>query len=292
MKTILAATDFSPLAECALARAAQLARAHAATLHVLYVPSHGRWSQGTGMFSAYFGDGNAPSLERDRALLEKRAAELARRFRVQAQCHVVPGKPAEEIAAFAAAREADLVVVAARGAGGLRLSSVGGTALKVLWNSLVPVLLVRAPVKEPYRRVLVGTDLSARARHVVQMALQMLPKASVTLLHAFRGELESALELVGAPLDSMRMYRADEREAAAARLEAQWSAIKAGGSRKVRRELAHGHPVPVVLKAVAEFDASLVVLGKHAGPHWEELVVGSVVQNLVQQLRTDVLVVP
>jgi len=60
----------------------------------------------------------------------------------------------------------------------------------------------------------------------------------------------------------------------------------------VRRELVHGHPVPAVLKAAGDLGAGLVVLGKHAGPHWEELVLGSVVQNLVQQLRTDVLVVP
>jgi nucleotide-binding universal stress UspA family protein len=291
MKTILAATDFSSSAESALARAAQLARAHDASLHLLYVPSHGRWSQGTGMFSAYFGDGNAPSVERDRERLEKRASELARRFRVHAQCHVVPGTPADEIAAFATAREADLVVLAARGAGGLRLSSVGGTALKVLRTSLVPVLMVRGPVKEPYRRVLVATDLSERSRHVARVALEMLPKASVALVHAFRGEFESALELVGTPIDALRLYRGEEREAAAARLEAHCKAVIAGGRRKVRRELVHGHPVPAVLKAAAEFAAGLVVVGKHAGPHWEELVVGSVVQNLVQQLRTDVLVV-
>jgi nucleotide-binding universal stress UspA family protein len=291
MKTILAATDFSRPSGQALARAAQIARAHRAELHLLHVPSHGRWSQGTGMFSAYFGDGNALSVERDRALLERRAAELAKRFRVRAECHVVPGKPAEEIAAFASAREVDLVVVSARGTGGLRLGSVGGTALKVLWNSLVPVLMVRTAVDQPYRKLLVATDLSERSRHVAEVALAMLPKASPTILYAFRGEFETALELVGAPLDSLRLYREDEREAAAARLEAHWEAIRAGSRRASRLQLVHGHPVPAVLKAAGDLDAGLVALGKHAGPRWEELVLGSVVQNLVQQLRNDVLVV-
>ena len=292
MKTILAATDFSPSSGHALARAAQLARAHGAGLHLLHAPSHGRWSQGTGMFSAYFGDGNALSVERDRALLERRAAELGRRFRVRTECHVVPGKPAEEIAAFARAREVDLVVLAARGTGGLRLGSVGGTALKVLWTSLVPVLMVRGEVDEPYRRALVATDLSERSMHVAEFARDMLPRAALTLLYAFRGEFESALQLVGAPLDSLRMYRADEGEAAAARLETHCKSLNAGGRRAVHSRLVHGHPVPAVLKAAAEFGSGLVVLGKHGGPHWEELVLGSVVQNLVQQLRNDLLVVP
>ncbi len=292
MKTILAATDFSLPASHGLARAAQLARAHGAALHLLYAPSHGQWSQGSGMFSAYFGDGNTPSLDTDRERLERAGDELARRFRVRAQCHVVPGKAADEIAAFARSREADLVVLAARGMGGLRLRSVGSTALKVLWSSLVPVLLVRKPVEAPYLQLLVATDLTERASHVVSVARALLPKASITLLHAFRGEFESALALVGAPVESLRLYREGEAQAAAARLEAHWQAIRGESRRQAQRQLVHGHPVSAVLKAAADLRADLVALGKHAGPRWEELVLGSVVQNLVQQLRTDVLVVP
>lgn len=292
MKTILAATDFSSHASHALARAALLARAHAADLHLLHVPGHGQWSQGTGMFSDYFGDGNTPSLDADRERLEAVGEDLARRFRVRPQCHVVPGKAAEEIAAFASSREADLVVVAARGTGGLRLRSVGGTALKVLWSSLVPVLLVRKPAQAPYAQLLVATDLSERSAHVIAVALDAVQKAPVTLLHAFRGEMESALSLVGAPVESLRLYREEEAEAASARLEAHWKAVRGGTRREVRRQLVHGHPVSAILNAATDLGADLVALGKHAGPRWEELIVGSVVQNLVQQLRGDVLVVP
>jgi len=292
MKTILAATDFSSHASHALARAALLARAHSADLHLLHVPGHGQWSQGTGMFSSYFGDGNTPSLDADRERLEAAGEDLARRFRVRPKCHVVPGRAAEEIAAFARSREADLVVLAARGIGGLRLRSVGGTALKVLWSSLAPVLLVRKPAEAPYAQVLIATDLSERSAHVVAVALETVQKAPVTLLHAFRGEMESALSLVGAPVESLRLYREEEAQAASDRLEAHWRAVRGDSRRQVTRQLVHGHPVSAILSAAADQGADLVALGKHAGPRWEELVVGSVVQNLVQQLRSDVLVVP
>ena len=292
MKTIVAATDFSASAHDALERAAQLAKAHGARLHLVHAPSHGKWSQGTGMFSHLFDDGNAPSVEQDRARLEKVGAGLGRRFRVKPECHVLPGKAAAEIAAFAQSREADLVVVASRGEGGVKRLALGSTALKVIWATLCPVLLVREPTEAGYTSVLVATDLSERAAHVCATAAALLPKAALTLVHAFRAEFETALELVGARAESLRRYRADEGTEAATRLEKLWVDVRGRSRRKAERVIAHGHPIPVVLKAVSEYQPELVVFGKHAGPHWEELMLGSVVQNLLQQLKTDVLVVP
>ena len=293
MKNVLAATDFSASAHFALERAAQIARASGAALNLLHVPRQGRWAQGAGVFSQVFGDGNAPSLDDDRERLEKTAGALAKRFRVHAECHVVPGKVAQtEIARFASAREIDLVVLGTRGDGGLMPAAVGGTALKVLWRSLSPVLLVREPVQAAYHRVLVATDLGERAVKVAGTAASMFPKASIVLVHAFRAGHEGALELLGADAQALADYRAEEGIAAAARLESFWREVRGASRRRAVELLAHGHPVPVVLEAVAEYAPDLVVLGKHAGRRWQERVLGSVVQNLLQRLGTDVLVVP
>ncbi len=292
MKTIVAATDFSASAHDALERAAQIARAHGAELHLVHAPAHGMWSQGTGMFSHLFDDGNAPSVEQDRARLDKIAAGLTRRFRIKPVCHVLPGKASEEIAAFAQSREADLVVVASRGEGGVKRLALGSTALKILWAALTPVLVVRDPTEAPYEKVLIATDLSERASYVCTKVAAIFPKAALTLVHAFRAEYETALELVGARADALRRYRAEEGTLAAERLEKLWDDVRGKTRRKAERVIAHGHPVPVVLKAVSEYSPEVVVLGKHAGPRWEEAVLGSVVQNLLQQIKADVLVVP
>lgn len=291
MDTIVAATDYSAWAHYALERAAQLARGSGAELHVLHAPSRGRWPQGGGVLSQYFGSGNEPSIEDERERLAAEVAGPARRFRVKPQCHVLPGRPAEEIAAFANAREAGLVVVGSRGESGLRAQAVGSTALKVLWQSLTPVLMVRQPVDVAYRKVLVATDLSERSLHVVRTALEVFPKAATTLLHAWRGEFETTLELTGATADARRRYVAAEGEAAAAALEDQRMRALGGSRRRLARFIAHGHPLPAIQKAVAELQPDVVVLGKHSGPRWQEQILGSVVQNLLQQLKTDVLVV-
>ena len=291
MDRIVAATDYSAWAHYALERAAQIAHAHEAEFHVLHAPARGLWSQGSGVLSQYFGGGNALSIDDARARLAEEAAGPARRFRVKPHCHVVPGRPAEEIAAFAMARELGLVVLGSRGESGLRAQAVGSTALKVLWQSLVPVLMVRRPVDLPYRRVLVATDLSARAAQVLDTALHTFPKAAVTALHAFRGEFETTLELVGASDEDRQRYQAAEGEAAAAALEALCDQAVGDGDRRITRFIAHGHPLPAIQAAVEELHPDLVVLGKHSGPQWEERVLGSVVQNLVQQLELDVMVV-
>jgi universal stress protein E len=292
MKSILAATDFSRHALRALQRAAHLAQRHRASLHLLHVPAQGRWAQGDGMFSDLFADGNAPALERVRAQLEKLADSLRVEHAIRVETHVVPGNPADEIAAFASAREVDLVVLASRGGSGLRLRSIGGTALRVLWISLLPVLLVRQRPDNDYRKLLVATDLGERAAVVEKTARALAPSAELTLMHAFRGELEAALSLLGKSVDELRLYRDKERLARSTRLEQHWKQIRGASRRRADLRLVHGHPVDAVLQTAAELDVGLIAIGKHSGPRWEEQLLGSVVQNLAQQARTDLLIVP
>lgn len=289
MTRLLAATDFSADAQFAVDRAGQLARAWNAELDLLHVPSHGLWPQGAGMLSKYLGTGNLASLQEDEQRLAALASALSRRFRIKAAIHVVPGRAAQEIAAFASAREADMVVMAVRGQGRTRAGAVGGTALKVLWQSLVPVLLVRTPAETAYRRVMLATDLSERSVEGSKRVAAQWPKAGLSIVHAFRGEHETALELAGASAAMLREYRADQALLAADGLAQFWKRVRGDSRRRVAEFLVQSHPVPGVLKAAAELKPDLVVLGKHAGPRWEERILGSVAQNLIQQLKTDTL---
>lgn len=291
MTRLLVATDFSADAQFAVDRAGQLARAWNAELDLLHVPTHGTWPQGTGMLSKYLGGGNLASLQEDEQRLTALAAALSRRFRIKPAVHVVPGRAAAEIAAFATAREADLVIMAVRGEGRTRTGSVGGTALKVLWQSLMPVLLVRTPAETAYRRVLLATDLSERSIEAGRRVAALWPKAGLNVVHAFRGEHETALQLAGARPAMVREYRADQAQRAADGLADYWRQVRGGSRRRAAEFLVQAHPVPGVLKAAAELKPDLVVLGKHAGARWEERILGSVAQNLVQQLKTDILMV-
>lgn len=292
MKRILVATDFSASAQFAVDRAGQLARAWGADLVLLHVPARGRWPQGGGMFDRYLAGGNLPALEDDQARLSALAAALARRFRVKAQVHVVPGHPGDEITAFAAAREADLVVTGVRGEGATRPGAIGGTALKVLWQALRPVLLVRTPVETAYRRVLFATDLSERALDAARQTASLWPKAGLSLVHAFQPEHENLLVLSGVRAAALREYRAERAAQAADALDAFRSTVRGDTRRRIAEFLVAAHPVPGVLKACAELRAEVVVLGRHGGPHWQERLLGSVAQNLVQQLRADTLLFP
>ena len=67
---------------------------------------------------------------------------------------------------------------------------------------------------------------------------------------------------------------------------------RAERGRRIAEYLVPAHPVPGVLKACTELRAELVVIGRHGGPHWQERLLGSVAQNLVQQLKADTLLFP
>ncbi len=292
MKRILAATDFSASAQFAVDRAAQLARAWGAELHLLHVPAYGLWPQGSGMLSKYLGGGNEPSLTQDTERLRLIASALSRRFRVKALVHVVPGRAAEEIAVFANDHEADLVVVAVRGEGRTRAGAIGSTALKVLWQSALPVLLVRTPAETAYRRVMLATDLSQRSIDACRRLFTLWPKATLSVVHAFRAEHETLLELSGATSTTLREYRAVRAQEAADGLTQFWQAACGEEPHRANEFLVQSHPVPGILKAAAERKAELIVMGRHSGPRWEERILGSVAQNLVQQLKADTLLMP
>lgn len=66
----------------------------------------------------------------------------------------------------------------------------------------------------------------------------------------------------------------------------------AGGGLEVETRLAEGSAVETILKAVAEFEADLVVVGSHSHGAFYHLVVGSVREALVAKAQTPVLVVP
>src|SRR5688572_30243958 len=92
MKLIVAAIDFSPVSSAALGRAAQLAAASGARLALLHVARHG-----------------SPS-----AALNREAARLRAEHGIVVEAHLAKGAAHKEIAAFARASGADLVVLGLR----------------------------------------------------------------------------------------------------------------------------------------------------------------------------------
>jgi nucleotide-binding universal stress UspA family protein len=137
---ILVPTDGSAGVERAVNHAVDLAVAHGATLHALYVvntasyssmPMETSWEHVRDML----GEEGEAAIERVR--------ELAGREDVPVEAVVVDGSPSKEIVQYAEREDCDLVVMGTHGRGGIDRLLLGSVAERVVRSSRIPVLTVQ-----------------------------------------------------------------------------------------------------------------------------------------------------
>ena len=142
-RRILHSTDFSAASAPAFQRAAMLAKACRVPLVLLHVMTPP---------SPFIGEGTTPHTYAELLLLARRSARKrltalltrARRQGIRAQAVFVEGLPAEEILRATRRARADLVVIGTHGRSGVSRLFMGSVAERVVRESRVPVLTVRA----------------------------------------------------------------------------------------------------------------------------------------------------
>jgi nucleotide-binding universal stress UspA family protein len=131
LRRLLLATDFSHQSQSAEQAVIELARrgAHVDVLHVLTPGNrkvYGRWPRMAQAALSYIAD--------DIAATGGKAA-----------VHLIEGKPSQEIARLAAARDADLIVVGKHGSSWVESMAIGSTAANLCEIARRPVLMVPLP---------------------------------------------------------------------------------------------------------------------------------------------------
>ncbi len=132
-RNVLVATDDSPQAEGAVARAIDLAEAFDADLHVLYVVDE-RLGRTAATRDPYEGIGKE-------ALSEAERDATVRDVRVTTSLE--EGHPASEILDYAADHAVDLIVVGGTGKSAVERFFIGTTAERVVRKAGMSVLVVR-----------------------------------------------------------------------------------------------------------------------------------------------------
>lgn len=286
--TIVAATDLSAPARHAADRAARLAHETGAALTLMHVLPGGALQQ----LRQWLGSGHAveQQLHDDaRRQLRVLASEL------QTQRHVSPrvvhasGSVLDEIDREAAALDAALLVLGARGAGFLRRLVLGSTSERLLRRSSRPLLVVRQTPHEPYRRVLVALDFSPWSAQAVALARRVAPHARLLLFNAYQVPFEEKLQFAGVEAATIDLYRKQARAVAIRRVHAL---AAAGGLKPGDWEpcIVEGDASQRIVEHEQEKDCDLVVLGKHGQSATEHLLLGSVSKHVLAEGSTDVLV--
>ena len=177
----------------------------------------------------------------------------------------------------------------AKGESVIRHFVLGTTALRVLSTTRCPVLVVKQPPHEPYRRLLVPVDFSPSSLRAIRHARSIAPGAEVVLLHAFDVPFEGKLRYASVDDEVIHHYRIVAKQEATQKLQAlrDLAGLSALGTRLL---VLHGDPTFRIIEQEQECDCDLIVVGKHGESVLEELLLGSVTKHVLAESQGDVLV--
>lgn len=260
---VLLASDFTARSDRPTERAIQLAREKQGNLVIAHV------------------------LEKDVSadeptVVDRLRADLPEGAR-NAELIIRSGSAPKTLAAIAAERASDVLVT-----GVARYNSIGdyflGTAVDhIIRNAEQPVLVVRRRVTGGYERILVATDLSECSRAALLAAAALFPEASIAIVHAFHVPYESWLKSD----DVTAHVRAEAQEELDAFLAKVDPAIRA----RLEPRLEEGETGTVVVNALSEANADLLVLGTHGRSGFAHATIGSQAEALLSAVNMDVLMV-
>lgn len=274
--SIVVGSDFSRDSERALERAAMVASERDSALTIVHVaPTVPR-----DLLRRLTGRAVPPEKERLGSAIEDLRARG-----VRASGSFVEGRAVSGLVDAARRRQADLLVVGARGRA-IADEVLGSTAERAVAVGRCPVLVVRAPVA-PYRRVLVAGALDRSFGVVLSAARDFVPSAVVHLVHVYEVPFASTFVLAGVDAQAIAAHRRVVRGEARAALD---RLLAHSPARPQAVILQHGDPRTEVARRVQKGGYDLVVLARSRSRAHRWLF-GSVTRSVLRDAKADVLLV-
>lgn len=284
IKTLVVALDLMDPANFVLARSIALARDHSAELIVVHVV------ESKGALEATLPPAATARLRNEVAsqahiAIEERLESAGR----PPACTIVvrDGAPYEIIREIAIDRKADLVVIGAGKAKGLREKVFGSTADRVVRTCPSPVLVVRQPVHGPYQQIFVATDLQCHG--AVDVAAELAPAATIELIHVveFPLNFEQALLRSGAGPEGIKTYRDERRRFARSELRSVVKQRK--DSARFRVRVVPGDPGRLLVRLSRIKRTQLIALGANRRSGLSQALIGSVAMRVLREAACDLL---
>jgi nucleotide-binding universal stress UspA family protein len=287
---IVVATDFSEFSERAVQRAARIAKQHHAELHVLHVVRPLDLYPSLTLTPDEFGHSDQELQQAEQTRVEAVAASLSTQFGIRVRPVTRLGRAHTEIAAYALEVAADLVVAGSRGESTLMDLFLGSTASRLLRVATCPVLIVKKPADEPYRKVLAAVDFSPVSAVVVSHAISLADGARVDALHVLGSEVEQRLRKAKFVRIDIADWLTRLRTEAEQQLDALLVPAEQGAA--VGRLVQPGFAPAVICQSIEAMGVDLVVLGRHGyGGGLQDWLLGSVSKDVAHAAACDVLLI-
>jgi len=274
---LMVATDLTERSQRAFERAIELKSQAGATVTLLHAVE-------PGLFPAIGEERYADAED----FLRDQIAALPEEKRAGVACDIRVGEPFTTIIDEAHRRNAELIILGQPAKGSLKELFVGMTTERVVRYSDLPVLVVKAPLRGAYQRVLVAMDLSEGSIRALETAYRIAPDADFLILHAWRAPLmgfgtSDAAERVVAR-ENQRV-----RELVDRRTKELLSQL-APRAAAPRFELIENSPHVAIRNQISEFHPDLLAMGTHARSALKAAMTGSLAREFLVEAACDVLV--
>jgi nucleotide-binding universal stress UspA family protein len=272
LRTILAATDFTPRSRAVAGRAAALARQHGARLVIVHaLPTRKRPVSRLRL-------GKAPDpMARAEAEMERLRDSLPD---VPVEWRIAAEKPHLLVPRIAQEIDADLIVLglhlARRVLDTMRLT----TLERITKSATCPVLIAHNPEIRPYGRVLGAITFAPASARALEVAAGLAPEAEFHAIHALQLPLRAKLPSADM-MTSAEMTEADL-------LRQAFMGFKGLPAAMPLPEIVPGGVHEVLQFRIDELQPDLVVIGSHSGRDPNSL--GNYTRDLMRAPPTDMLV--
>lgn len=269
-KTIICPVDFGELSAYALRHANLLAGCRNAQVIAIYA----NWFEAP----AYFTAGRVEELQKQ---FREALGEAERSLKAfvdstlgesgdKVEARVVEALPADGILGLAASTGADLIVMGTHGRTGVNRWMLGSVTERILRESPVPLLTVRAAPRGPVRRILSPIDGTEASRNAFRLAagLGVCFDAEITAVYVHEsGSAQSAPDLCN------------------------WIPVEARQRCNIRELVRHGDPAEEIVALASEQAFDLLAIGAPHRRFFEGLVLGTTTLRAVRHAPCPVLTV-
>lgn len=210
------------------------------------------------------------------------------------------GLPSQEILDFAAEQPESLIIIASKGHGFGKRNLIGSTTLRVIQQSINPVLMIRVKCtgknekgdylcdlesKKLLKSGLLLTDFSKNAGKAFEYAEEHLVEhfQKLALMH-----VHDKIIMESHDRKAIEKFNEYDNE----RLIKCTISLRRKTDAHVRCVLAEGNIVPEIMREVKLNLVSLIVLGTHGRSHFTDMVLGSTAYAIIQLVETNCLLVP
>ncbi len=201
---------------------------------------------------------------------------------------VLSGKPCEEIIKFQEHKDADLIVMGAKGISAIEAILLGNTASRVLRDAKCPVIITRGEISEyKVKKILVPTDLSEFSDYTLQQAVDVAVKtgAEIDLLHVLDVHTYDA-QKVDAFMKSEKGELLQKKVKEAMKMPAE------SGGVTINKVVVRGfEPSSEIASYAAENKVDLIVMASHGRRGLTKWLLGSVTDKVIRIAPCPVMAV-